>query len=94
MTAFDCDFGNAGNFTEILGVTVTLTNAPASSCGSGLFQSLRRVTYIGNVSTKDNVWSQMEKMKGKNKTKEEGGENEGNDAKDGGGGEEGHIKEW
>ena len=62
---FDRDFGDAGSFTEILGITVILTDAPASNCGSGLLQSLRRVTYISDASKKDKTWSQMDK-KGKN----------------------------
>ena len=64
MVDFDGDFGDAGSFTEILGITVILTNAPASNCGSGLLQSLRRVTYISDTSKKDKIWSQMDK-KGK-----------------------------
>ena len=58
LIGFDCDFGNAGSFTEILGITVILTNAPASNCGSGLLQSLRRVTYISDMSKKEKIWSQ------------------------------------
>ena len=65
MISIGCDFGNAGTFTEIFGVTVILTDAPASNCGSGLLQSLRRVTYISDASKKDKTWSQMDK-KGKN----------------------------
>ena len=64
MVDFDRDFGDAGSFTEILGITVILTDAPASNCGSGLLQSLRRVTYISDASKKDKIWSQMDK-KGK-----------------------------
>ena len=64
LISIGCDFGNAGSFTEIFGVTVILTDAPASNCGSGLLQSLRRVTYISDASKKDKIWSQMDK-KGK-----------------------------
>ena len=64
LVDFDRDFGDAGSFTEILGITVILTNAPASNCGSELLQSLRRVTYISDTSKKDKIWSQMDK-KGK-----------------------------
>ena len=61
---FDPDFEDAGSFTEILGITVILTNAPASNCVSELLQSLLRVTYISDASKKDKIWSQMDK-KGK-----------------------------
>ena len=61
MVDFDRDFGDAGSFTEILGVTLISTDAPASNCGSGLLQSLRRVTYISDTSKKDKIWSQMDK---------------------------------
>ena len=76
MIGFDCDFGNAGSFTEILGITVILTNAPASNCGSGLLQSLRRVTYISDTSKKDKMWSQLENKRKNIRREEEGEENE------------------
>ena len=80
MVDFDRDFGDAGSFTEILGITVILTNAPASNCGSGLLQSLRRVTYISDTSKKDKIWSQMEKKEKNIRREEEEDENEVVDA--------------
>ena len=53
LVDFDGDFGDAGSFTEILGITVILTNAPASNCVSELLQSLLRVTYISDASKKE-----------------------------------------
>ena len=75
LISIGCDFGNAGSFTEIFGVTVILTDAPASNCGSGLLQSLRRVTYISDTSKKEKMWSQLEE-KEKKKYKRRGGRRE------------------
>ena len=88
MVDFDRDFGDAGSFTEILGITVILTNAPASNCGSELLQSLRRVTYISDTSKKDKIWSQMDKKEKYIRREEEGDENEVADA------DEEEIESW